>query len=107
MTLFEEREQAYENQFVHEEGLKFKARSRRNKLLGLWAATELGKTELFAEDYAIEIVIAIVKYVDDDSIVDKIYKDFESAGVAKSRLQVRKKMDELFAQASREIRDGV
>jgi hypothetical protein len=44
MTTFDQREQAYEHKFEHDEELKFKARARKNKMLGLWAAGLIGKT---------------------------------------------------------------
>ena len=44
MTMFNEREDAFERQFAHDEALRFKATARRNKLLGLWAAERLGRT---------------------------------------------------------------
>jgi len=37
MTTFDKREEAFERQFVHDEGVRFKALARRNKRLGLWA----------------------------------------------------------------------
>ena len=43
MTTFDKREEGFEKQFAHDEELKFKATSRRNKLLGLWAAEKLGR----------------------------------------------------------------
>ena len=52
MTTFDKREEAFERQFVHDEGVRFKALARRNKRLGLWAAERLGRTGTEAESYA-------------------------------------------------------
>ena len=41
MTLFDERERAFENLFAHEEELRFRALARRNNLLARWAAEQL------------------------------------------------------------------
>ena len=49
MTTFDKREEAFERQFVHDEGVRFKALARRNKRLGLWAAERLGRTGTEAE----------------------------------------------------------
>ena len=43
MAQFNDRRDAYENKFAHDEELRFKATARRNKLLGLWAAEKLGQ----------------------------------------------------------------
>ena len=37
MTTFDDREQAFENKFAHDQELEFKATARRNRMLGLWA----------------------------------------------------------------------
>ena len=49
MTTFDDRKDAFEKKFAHDEELRFKATARRNKLLGLWAAGQLGKTGADAE----------------------------------------------------------
>ena len=56
MTTFDEREHAFEAKLAHDEELKFKARARRDKRLGLWAAAKLGKTGAEAEDFASRLV---------------------------------------------------
>ncbi len=42
MTMFDERERAFENFFAHEEDLRFFALARRNQLFARWAAEQLG-----------------------------------------------------------------
>ena len=42
MTTFDEREQALEEKFVHDEELRFRITARRDKLLAQWAATRFG-----------------------------------------------------------------
>ncbi len=42
MTGFDSRREAFENKFAHDEALRFKVVARRNKLLGLWAASQPG-----------------------------------------------------------------
>ena len=53
MATFDQRKDAFENKFAHDEELRFKAMARRNKLLGLWAAEKLGKSGADAEAYAL------------------------------------------------------
>ena len=38
MSSFEDRKKNFENKFAHDEELKFKVNSKRNKYLGEWAA---------------------------------------------------------------------
>ena len=58
MTTFNDREKGFENKFAHDEEMQFKAVARRNRLLGLWAASLLGKTGDEAAAYAMEVVKA-------------------------------------------------
>ena len=58
MTTFDKREDAFERKFVIDEDLKFKAAARRNKLLGLWAAEQLGLAGAEAASYAKGVVAA-------------------------------------------------
>ena len=58
MTTFDEREKAFEHKFAHDMELQFKARARKNKMLGLRAAGLMGKAGADAETYARDIVMA-------------------------------------------------
>ena len=44
MTTFNDREKGFENKFAHDAEMQFRAHARTNKMLGLWAASLLGKT---------------------------------------------------------------
>jgi hypothetical protein len=106
MTTFDKREESFEKKFVHDEELRFKATARRNKLLGLWAAGKLGKRGAEAEAYAKSVVMADFEEIGDADVVRKVLRDFEAAGIKQSDHQVRRTMDELMAQATREVREG-
>jgi hypothetical protein len=103
MTTFDKREEGFEKKFAHDEELKFKATARRNKLLGLWAAAELGKTGTDADAYAKEVVVADFEEAGDDDVVRKVVTDL--AGKA-TEDQVRAKMQELLAEAVKQIQAG-
>ena len=51
MTTFDNREKAFENKFARDADLKFRAESRRNKVLAEWAAEKLGITGDAVADY--------------------------------------------------------
>ena len=107
MTTFDEREEAFERKFVHDEDLRFKATARRNKLLGLWAAQQMGKSGQDAEAYARSVVLADFQEAGDDDVLRKVRGDLESAGVSSvSDIDVRSRMDMLMTQAVQEIREG-
>ena len=45
MTQFDDRERAFEAKFAHDEEMQFRISARRNRLLGEWAARQMGLTE--------------------------------------------------------------
>jgi hypothetical protein len=101
-TTFDKREEGFEKQFAHDEELRFKAYARRNKMLGLWAAQLLGKTDVDAEAYAREVVLADFEEAGHEDVVRKVVKDLADKGVTEQ--QVRTMMAELLAQAIEQIK---
>ena len=104
MTSFDKREEAFEQQFAHDEELRFKATARRNKLLGQWAAEKLGLTGAEAETYAKSVVMADFEEAGDHDVFRKIRKDFDAKSVNVSDHQIRRTMDELLAKAVADIK---
>ena len=103
MTTFDERESAFENKFKHDKELEFKVNSRRNKLLGLWAAKLLGFDGAEAETYAKEVVASDFVEAGDHDVLKKVLGDFEAKNVDISEHRLRKQMDELLATAKQQI----
>lgn len=103
MTSFEEREKGFERKFAHDEELKFKATARRNKLLGIWAAEQMGIAGDAAQAYAREVIKADLAEPGDEDVVRKIRADFDAKGIAQSDHQIRSKMAELLGEAVGQI----
>ena len=106
MTLFQSREQAFEQMFVHDEEARFRALARRNKLLGQWAATQLGLKGGEADAYAAEISGSLVARVVDEGLVERFRADFAAHGVSQSDNQIRQKMSELMATAVSQVQSS-
>ena len=103
MTNFEDREKGFERKFAHDEELKFRATARRNKLLGLWAAEQLGLSGNEAQAYAREIVKADLAEPGEEDVFRKVRSDFDAKGVGQSDHQIRRMMGELMAAAVSQI----
>ena len=101
MVDMRDRQEGFERKFAFDEELKFKAYARRNKLLGLWAAEQLGKTGPDAEAYAKEVVLADFEEAGDGDVARKVIADLAPKGI--SETQVREKMNELLATAVAQI----
>ena len=106
MTTFDKREEAFEQQFAHDEELRFKATARRNKLLGLWAAEKLGLQGAEANSYALSVVMSAFENTGDHDAVRKIRKDFDAKGVDQSDHQIARHATEMMAQAIEAIKAG-
>ena len=106
MTTFDQRKDAYENKFAHDEELRFKATARRNKLLGLWAAEKLGKSGADAEAYAKSVVVADFEEAGDEDVVRKVKNDFALARVTVADTEIRTVMTELLIKAADDIQAG-
>lgn len=106
MANMDDRKNAFENKFAHDEEMKFKAMARRNKLLGLWVAEKLGKTGDEADAYAKDVIKADFEEAGDEDVFRKVRADLDAAGVALSDHQLRRTMDELLSEAVEQIRNA-
>ncbi len=106
MTNLNDRKDAFENKFAHDEQLKFKAEARRNKLLGLWAAELMGKSGDAAAEYAKEVVMADFEEAGDEDVFRKVRADLDAAKVEQSDHQIRRTMDDLMSVAVEQIQNG-
>ena len=100
---FSDREKAFEDKWAHDEELRFKVLARRNKLLGLWAATEMGLKGPAAEDYAKSVVQAELVREGDEAVFQKLKADFAAANIARTDHLIRTKMEEFLAIAKKEV----
>lgn len=106
MTTFDKREEGFENQFAHDEELRFKAEARRNGLLGHWAAAHLGLTGTAADDYARDVVDAALTSAGSRAVLKKVAADLTAKGVAVSEAAIQDKMAELLKVATAQLRAG-
>jgi hypothetical protein len=102
---FEDRENAFEKQFAHDEDLRFKAVARRNKAVALWAAETKGLSAADAEKYANEFVGAEVGK-SDDAVAGALRADLTRSGVDISDHRLRRKMDEEMLAAVASVKAG-
>jgi hypothetical protein len=103
MTTFDDREKGFEKKFALDQDLKFKAESRRNKLLGEWAAGKLGLTGTAVEDYVKAVRKADLAAKGDQDVFLKIRQDLDAKQVAVSDQELRAKMSDFLGEAVRQI----
>ncbi len=103
MTTFHDRESAFENKYAHDEEMLFKMTARRNKLLGLWAAEQMGLTPEESDAYAKSVVQADFEESGDEDVVRKILGDLTSAGVETDDQAIRAAIETKMVEARRQF----
>lgn len=103
MSTFDEREKSFESKYKRDQETLFRATSRRNRLLGLWAAGQFNLADEKAQDYAKEVVLSDFEEPGDDDVVRKVLKDFADHGVDMDEARLRRQMASLMDEAVRQI----
>ncbi len=103
MTGFEDREKGFEAKYRVDQETQFRIVARRNKLLGEWAAGQMGITGEAVAAYAKDVVTADFEKPGDADVIAKVLKDFAAKGIKLGETDVKKKLDELGAVARDQI----
>lgn len=103
MTTFDDRERAFETKFAHDEEMKFRVIARRNRLLGMWAAAEMGLSEAEADAYAKDVVRADFEEAGDEDVIRKVLGDLTSAGKDIEESVIREQLDAKLVEAKRQM----
>jgi hypothetical protein len=103
MSMFDDREKGYEAKYKHDQDTLFRITARRNKLLGLWVAGQLGKSGPDAEAYAKEVVASDFEKPGDDDVIVKVLKDLEGKGINYDMDAIRKKLGGFANEARDQI----
>lgn len=107
MSVFEDREKAFESKFAYDQEMRFKLLARRNRLLGIWAAGVMGFDGEEANAYALELVAADLEHAGEDDVLDKVMNDFKGAGIAVSSGEVRARMSEFLSVVASQAADVI
>ena len=103
MTTFDERQRAFESKFAHDQEMMFKAESRRNRKIGLWAAGLLGLSGEEAENYALDVIRTDFTKPGADVVIGKLVADL---GAKADEATIRAKLAQCMAEAKVELADG-
>ena len=103
MSGFDDREKSFEAKYKRDQETLFRITSRRNRLLGLWAAEKFGMPDNQALDYAKEVVLSDFEEPGDDDVVRKVLADFAERGLEMDENSLRREMMRLMDEAARQI----
>ena len=103
MTQFDDRERAFEAKFAHDEEMQFRISARRNRLLGEWAARQMGLTEAEAESYAKDVVRSDFEEAGEHDVIRKVLGDLTAAGIESDEASIQEALRNKEIEARRQI----
>ena len=104
MTIFDDREKSFEKKMAMEEEMAFKTHARAVKLLGLWAAAKIGKSDADADAYAKSVIVADFEAPGDQDFIGKLLRDFAAAELAISEKEIRTQLAACREEAVRQLK---
>ena len=103
MTQFDDRERAFETKYARDEEMQFRIIARRNRLLGHWAARQMGLSEAEADAYAKDVVRADFEEAGDHDVIRKVLGDLTAAGIECDEDKVQDALRNKEIEARRQI----
>jgi hypothetical protein len=103
MAAFDTREKEFEARFKHDQELQFKITARRNRLVGLWAAQQLGLLGDAAEAYAQRVVEAQLQPGGNKNVADKLAADLGAKDPTFTPARARFELEHFAEQAKRQL----
>ncbi len=100
---FREREKGFEAKYEQDEAIRFRIVTRRNKLLGLWVAGEIGLSAKAAESYAQQMIDHDLVHPAEDSVLAKAQADMGAKGLDISRHRLELRLAKLAHEAQEQV----
>ena len=105
MTTLDQRENAFEAEFAHQEELKFRAREQAVRKLAVWAGERLGKAGDALDAYARDMVAADIVNPAIEATIERVADVLAPKGIGKD--EIRRMMEQFKAAADLAVRSPV
>ena len=103
MTDFRDREKGEERKFAMDAETAFRVAARRNRLLGHWAAEQMGLSPEETEAYTKSVIQADFEEAGDEDVIRKVLGDLTGAGCSVDEAAVRAALEEKSVEAKRQL----
>ena len=100
---FDDREKGFEAKFKLDQETEFQITARRNKLLGLWLAEQLGLNESEIDTFVAGVVASDLEEPGHEDVIRKCMTDIEERNAKISDDDIRNKFIEFTEEAHRQI----
>ena len=106
MTTFQEREQAFEAKFAHDEEFRFLVTARRDKLVAQWAVEQLRLSGLPAADITTSVMAVRDGAGHDERMLNHLAKVFLQYGKSVQDADFAAVLTRCATQARQQVLDG-
>ena len=106
MSDLNDRKDAFEAKFKHDEEFQFKVNIRCSNIFGLWAAEQLGLDGADAEAYAKQVVEADFEEPGHEDVLRKVTKDFGDKGLEITEHTMRAELETSLEKAREQFMDA-
>ncbi len=103
MSSLDDRRDAFEKKFAHDEELRFRVEARACRLLGLWVAEKLSLTGTAAEDYAKQVIAANLKEKSFDDVKHKVQADLKAKHIELSGHLLDRQLEKYMEDAKQQV----
>lgn len=103
MSSLGDRERAFDSSLEQDEELKFRLAARRNRLLGEWAASKMGLSDVETDSYTKDVIRADFEETGDEVVIRKILGDLTAAGVETDDVEIRRALENNAFEARRQL----
>ncbi len=106
MTTFQEREQAFEAKFAHDEEVRFLVTARRDKLFAQWAADRMGLAEPARAELTTSVLALRDGHGHDDALRSHVALALTDAGHVIRASELATVLHDCTARAQQQLLDG-
>ncbi|HEY8189743.1 MAG TPA: DUF1476 domain-containing protein [Micavibrio sp.] len=106
MSSFDNRKDAFESKYAHDQEMMFRAEARCCKLFGLWLAGEMGLAGAEADLYAKEVVSSNLDEAGFDDVKRKVMADIKTKGLDISEHIIDRQLEKSMAEAKAQLLAG-
>ena len=102
----EDRKDAFEKKYAHDQELMFRVEARTCKLFGLWVAGQLGMSGTDADTYAKEVVSSNLEEAGFNDVKRKVMPDLAAKALDISEHVLDRQLEEAFEEARKQLTEG-
>jgi hypothetical protein len=103
MSSLEDRREAFEKKFAHDENLRFRVEARACRLFGIWMADQLGLIGGAVESYVKDVIGSNLEEKGFNDVKRKVKADMKEKDIAISDHRLDRELEHCMEEAKKQI----